>query len=242
MVSGCASFSSPSRMPFGKQTYSTTKSSYGVDLETLLAPKGMTRSAPIVMRIFKEDRQLEVWKMTESGRFEMVKTYPICMFSGGLGPKRKEGDKQAPEGFYEVTKEQMNPNSQYRLSFNLGFPNEFDRANGRSGNFLMVHGRCSSVGCYAMGDDQINEIYALAAAALAGRQTTFQVQAFPFRMTEANLKRYAWNPNISFWRTLKKGSDIFETTGREPIVSVVGKNYSFMPKSAETKANLLVSQ
>jgi len=226
-VSGCASFSTGPRLSQSKHVATTTRGSHPDSLDAFLAAKGLTRSAPILIRIFKEDHQLEVWKMGASGRFQMLKSYPICTFSGSLGPKRQEGDRQAPEGFYDVSREQMNPNSRYRVSFNLGFPNAFDRANGRTGKFLMVHGRCSSVGCYAMGDDQITEIYALADAALGAGQSAFQVQAFPFRMTEANLQRYASNPNIAFWRTLKKGSDIFEKTGRAPHVSVVGKNYQF---------------
>jgi murein L,D-transpeptidase YafK len=227
ILSGCASVTSPFKLPPGRDGVAMHGSSYPADVSATLALKGMKRSSPILVRIFKEDRQLEVWKMTSAGRYEILKTYPICTFSGTLGPKRREGDGQAPEGFYSVSKGQLNPNSRHKFAFNLGFPNAFDRANGRSGMFLMVHGGCSSVGCYAVGDDQITEIYGLASDALKGVQDTFQVQAFPFRMTDVNMMRYAGNPNMPFWRTLKQGSDIFERTGREPAVAVQGLEYRF---------------
>ena len=131
------------------------------EMVSLLAEKHMPKESPILVRIFKEESELEVWKQDDSGRFALLKTYPICRWSGELGPKIRQGDRQAPEGFYTITPGQMNPNSSYYLSFNLGFPNAYDRANDRTGSFLMVHGNCSSAGCYAMTDEQIGEIYYL---------------------------------------------------------------------------------
>jgi murein L,D-transpeptidase YafK len=192
-----------------------------------LSEKGMRKEDPILVRIYKEENVLEIWKPTKDGRFAHFKSYDICTWSGQLGPKIKEGDKQAPEGFYTVTPAQMNPNSNYYLSFNLGFPNEFDRAHGRTGSHLMVHGACSSAGCYAMEDEQIAEIYALARDSFRGGQREFQVQAFPFRMTPANMARHAGNPNMPFWRRLKEGSDHFEVTGIPPKVGVCGRDYVF---------------
>ncbi len=131
-------------------------------LLSLLAQKKMPRLSPILLRIFKEESELEVWKQTAAGRFELLKLYPVCRWSGELGPKLHEGDYQAPEGFYAITPKLMNPNSSYYLAINIGFPNAFDAANDRDGSFLMIHGNCASVGCYAMTDEQIGEIYALA--------------------------------------------------------------------------------
>ena len=145
-----------------------------------------------------------------------MKTYPICRWSGELGPKIKEGDRQAPEGFYNITPGQMNPNSQYYLSFDLGYPNTYDRSYGRTGSQLMVHGDCSSRGCYSMTDEQISEIYALGRDAFFGGQKSFQVQAYPFRMTAQNLARHRNNPNIAFWKMLKKGNDHFEVCSSSP--------------------------
>ncbi len=192
-----------------------------------LKAHGMTKDAPILIRIFKDESELEVWKKASTGRFEKFKTYDICAWSGELGPKKQEGDRQAPEGFYTITPAQMNPNSNYYLSFNIGFPNTFDRAYGRTGKFLMVHGACSSAGCYAMTDEQIQEIYALARDAFRGGQRSFQVQALPFRMTPENMAKHADNPNMPFWRNLKQGVDHFEVTGVPPEVGVCDKKYVF---------------
>jgi murein L,D-transpeptidase YafK len=189
--------------------------------------KNMDKDSPILVRLFKEEAELEVWKQDRTGRFALLKTYPICRWSGELGPKIREGDRQAPEGFYNITPGQMNPNSQYYLSFDLGYPNAFDRAHGRTGSQLMVHGDCSSRGCYSMTDEQISEIYALGRDAFFGGQKSFQVQAYPFRMTAMNLAKHRNNPNMPFWRMLKVGNDHFEVTHLEPKVNVCEKHYVF---------------
>lgn len=191
---------------------------------------GMAPEDPILLRIFKEESQLEVWKELDNGSYGLMKTYDICKWSGELGPKFKEGDRQAPEGFYTVTPAQMNPNSSYYLSFNMGFPNRFDQAHDRTGSHLMVHGACSSRGCYAMTDEQIGEIYALAREAFKGGQKGFQIQALPFRMTPENLARHADSPHLDFWRMLKRGSDHFELTKRVPKVDVCDRRYVFDAK------------
>ena len=131
-------------------------------LLSLLRQKKMSKHSPILVRIFKEEAELEVWKQDTTGRFQILKIYPICRWSGDLGPKLYEGDRQAPEGFYTVTPELMNPNSSFHLAINIGFPNSFDKANNRDGSLLMIHGDCLSSGCYAMTDEQISEIYSLA--------------------------------------------------------------------------------
>jgi hypothetical protein len=156
-----------------------------------------------------------------------LKTYPICRWSGELGPKVKLGDRQAPEGFYTITPGQMNPNSNYYLAINTGFPNSYDRANGRTGEFLMIHGDCSSAGCYAMTDEQIAEIYALARESFFGGQKAFQIQAYPFRMTPLNMAKHRDSPSMAFWRMIKEGYDHFEVTHLEPKVDVCEKRYVF---------------
>jgi murein L,D-transpeptidase YafK len=189
--------------------------------------RNMPRESPILVRVFKEESELEVWKQDAEGKFALLKTYPICRWSGELGPKVKMGDRQAPEGFYTITPGQMNPNSNYYLAFNLGFPNAYDKANDRTGEFLMVHGDCSSAGCYAMTDEQIQEIYALGRDSFLGGQKAFQVQAYPFRMTALNMARHRDNPNMPFWRMIKEGNDHFEVTKAEPHVDVCEKRYVF---------------
>jgi murein L,D-transpeptidase YafK len=200
-----------------------------------LEKKNMPKESPILVRLFKEESELEVWKQDSTGRFALLKIYPICRWSGELGPKVREGDRQAPEGFYTITPAQMKPNSNYYLAFNIGFPNEFDRAWGRTGDFLMIHGDCSSRGCYAMTDEQIGEIYALARESFFGGQESFQVQALPFRMTPLNMARHRTNPNMAFWKMLKEGYDHFEVTRLEPKVNVCDKRYVFDAEPVTTR-------
>ncbi len=198
--------------------------------------KDMDAQSPILVRLFKQEAELEVWKQDRSGRFALLKTYPICRWSGDLGPKIKEGDRQAPEGFYSITPAQMNPQSSYYLSFNMGYPNAFDKALGRTGSQLMVHGDCSSRGCYAMTDEQISEIYALGRESFFGGQRAFQVQAYPFRMTPVNFARHRNNPNMPFWKMLKEGNDHFEVTRQEPKIDVCEKRYVFDAQPAPGSA------
>src|SRR6204780_3713668 len=192
-----------------------------------LERKNMPKDSPILVRIFKEESELEVWKQDTSGRYALLKIYPICRWSGDLGPKVKEGDRQAPEGFYPITPGLMNPNSNYYLAINTGFPNAYDKANDRHGAFLMIHGDCSSRGCYAMTDEQIGEIYSLARESFSGGQPSFQIQAYPFRMTPANLARHRTSPHIAFWKMIKEGNDHFEVSRLEPKVEVCNRHYVF---------------
>jgi len=198
-----------------------------------LADKQMKKESPILVRIFKEESELEIWKKDASGRFALLRTYPICRWSGELGPKIKTGDRQAPEGFYTITPGLMNPNSSQYLAINTGFPNAYDRVNGRTGSFLMIHGGCSSAGCYAMTDEQIVEIYTLAREAFFGSQKSLQLQAYPFRMTPLNMARHRNSPHMPFWRMIKQGYDHFEVTHLEPKVDVCDKRYAFGAESTE---------
>ena len=195
-------------------------------LEPVLRAKGLRWGAPVFIRIFKEEKELELW--VDDGKvFKHFKTWPICKYSGKLGPKLKEGDQQAPEGFYFVPRSRMNPRSRFHLSFNLGYPNTYDRAHKRTGSALMVHGNCVSIGCYAMTNARIEEIYSLCDAALKGGQRFFRVHSFPFRMTEANMKRHAQSKWIEEWYNLKQGYDWFEKSKRPPNVTVSVRRYLF---------------
>ena len=193
----------------------------------LMQTKGMQQSDPILIRAYKKEAEMEVWKKGADGKYALLKTYPICRWSGQLGPKTREGDRQTPEGFYTITPGLMNPNSSYYLSFDTGFPNAVDRANGRSGRYLMVHGTCSSAGCFAMTDASIAEIYAIAREAFVGGQRSFQFQSYPFRMTAKNMAKFRNDPNAPFWRNLKEGSDYFEALHEEPKIGACGTRYVF---------------
>src|ERR1700694_335957 len=197
-----------------------------------MTAKDMDLQSPMLVRLFKQEAELEVWKQDRSGRFALLKTYPICRWSGDLGPKVREGDRQAPEGFYAISPAQMNPQSAYYLSFNTGYPNAFDKALGRTGSQLMVHGDCSSRGCYAMTDEQIAEIYSLGRESFFGGQKSFQLQAYPFRMTPMNMAKHRNNPNMPFWKMIKEGYDHFEVTRQEPKVDFCEKKYVFDAEKA----------
>jgi murein L,D-transpeptidase YafK len=179
---------------------------------------------PLLIRIFKSESLLEVW-IRSGAEYKHLKNYFICAYSGGLGPKLKEGDKQSPEGFYTVKKHQLNPKSKFHLSFNLGYPNAYDQAHKRTGSFLMVHGNCVSIGCYAMTDEKIEEIYALVKGALAKGQKSVPVHAFPFKMTEENMAVYADSDWYDFWVNLKEGYDYFEVEKLPPSIQVKNAQY-----------------
>ncbi len=186
-----------------------------------------SRDAPILIRAYKKESEIEIWKQTKSGTFALMKTYPVCRWSGQLGPKTHEGDRQVPEGFYTVTPSQMNPNSALWLAFNVGYPNAMERSLGRNGGDIMVHGTCSSRGCFAMTNEQIEEIYAVMRESFAGGQKSIQFQSYPFHMTAENLAKFRNDPNLPFWKNLKEGSDRFEVTKVEPAVGYCGSRYTF---------------
>ena len=195
-------------------------------LDERLKENGVQLGAPVMMRIFKREFELELWMLRE-GRFHLFATYPVCRWSGYLGPKMREGDHQSPEGFYLVDAKALNPESRWHRSFNLGFPNAFDKAHARTGSLVMVHGGCSSVGCFAMTDAVIDEVWRIVTAALKGGQQRFQVQVYPFRLTDESLARYADDPRLLFWRDLKAGSDAFEAQWLPPRIHVCDHRYTF---------------
>lgn len=193
-------------------------------IDGVLAKKALSFGSSVYVRIFKEEAELEVW-LQHGATYELFKTYPICAMSGTLGPKEREGDAQSPEGFYSVTASKLNPMSNYHLAFDIGYPNTYDRSLGRTGSFIMVHGNCVSIGCFAMTDPGIEEIYLLAEAALAKGQRAFAVHVFPFRMTAENTTQHASSKWAPFWSDLKAGYDAFEAKHVPPEVDVRAGRY-----------------
>jgi murein L,D-transpeptidase YafK len=193
-------------------------------LQKRLHESKANKGDPVFIRIFKKEAMLEVWIKIDK-QYIHLKDYKICAYSGYLGPKLKEGDRQSPEGFYKVTRAKLNPNSKFHLSFNLGYPNAYDRAHKRTGSFLMVHGNCVSIGCYAMTDSKIEEIYALVESALKHKQKTVQVHIYPFRMSVENMAMYENNRWYDFWTNLKDGYDYFEAEHRPATIKIKEKKY-----------------
>ncbi|ELQ9308687.1 murein L,D-transpeptidase [Serratia marcescens] len=180
--------------------------------------------SPVYIQIFKEERKLELYARM-GNEFRLVNTFPICNFSGGLGPKRREGDFKSPEGFYSVDARHLKPDSKYYRAINIGFPNDYDKSQGYSGAYLMIHGECKSIGCYAMTNTYMDEIYRYVEAAFAYGQSRVDISIYPFRMTEQNLKRHASSSYIAFWRQLKPGYDYFAKNHQPPTMGVVNGQY-----------------
>ncbi len=197
-------------------------------LRTEMVLKGLSMDNPMLIRAFKSEMKLELWvKSTYHDQYELFKTYDICNKSGVLGPKLKEGDLQTPEGFYNVTRERLNPNSRFFLSFNIGFPNKYDRAHKRTGTHLMIHGGCSSEGCLAMTDEHIAEIYLIVEQNFKYGHKSIPIHIYPFRMTNENMMARNLSRWYPFWENLKEGYDHFERYYVPPQVSVKNKRYVF---------------
>jgi murein L,D-transpeptidase YafK len=187
---------------------------------------GFKMGQPVFIRIFKQEAILELW-IKNGKTFALYKTYDICNFSGKLGPKLKEGDKQAPEGFYSVNAKQLNPFSRNHLAFNIAYPNAYDRSYGRTGSALMVHGGCTSIGCYAMRDAQIEEIYRIVEATLKDETASVPVHIFPFKMEHTTLSKHKNNRWYNFWQNLKQGHDLFAQSKTPPKAYVCNGRYAF---------------
>ena len=190
-----------------------------------LVAAGVEVGAPIFLRIFKAESELELWMRKDDG-LVLVGTYPICQWSGNLGPKLSEGDRQTPEGFYTVTRNLLHMGGRWPRSLNIGFPNEFDRSLRRTGSYILIHGGCASVGCFAMTNEVIAEIFELTEQALRGGQERIQVHVFPFRMTDTSLADYEMSPWLDFWKSLKPAYDAFEQARRVPRIGICETGYA----------------
>jgi murein L,D-transpeptidase YafK len=185
-------------------------------------------AADIFMRVFKRERALELWVRPDGAeKYELLKTYDICAMAGTLGPKRKQGDRQTPEGFYYISF--FNPRSDFYLSLHVDYPNARDRAMGLEGVSLggdiYIHGGCSSEGCLAVTDAGIRELYWLSVEARAAGQRRIPVHIFPARLDSRDLQillgTFADQPDLGrFWQTLKPGYDYFEEHRRPPVMHV----------------------
>ncbi len=189
-----------------------------------LSAAGIEFGSRMLIRVFKAESELEVW-FEKSGVYALFATYPICYWSGSLGPKLREGDRQSPEGFYTITEQQLHHGDRWRRSLDVGYPNVFDRVNGRNGSLILVHGGCDSIGCFAMTNAVNAELYDFVSATLRNGVQHVPIHVFPFRMTDANLAAHGEAPWKEFWADLKQGYDSFERTRLPPHVSVCGNRY-----------------
>jgi murein L,D-transpeptidase YafK len=208
-------------------TSKTSVAAYAQNEATLkhqFAEKKLKWGSAVFIRIYKQSNELQVW-VKQNNQFVLFKTYAICYYSGTLGTKTKTGDGQAPEGIYKVFPSQMNPNSSYHLSFNIGYPNAFDKANGYTGSHIMVHGSCVSIGCFAMTNPIIEEIWTLMEAAFIQKQAYVNVFIFPFKLTQAAIDSNVTNGSVGLWKQLLPIDNAFDQTHKIPSVTVKSKNY-----------------
>lgn len=188
------------------------------DVKALLEKAGLTSPVDeVYLRAFKRERQLELWAGKKGKPLVLVKTYPFCAASGDLGPKRKEGDLQVPEGLYEVPS--FNPYSAYHLSMKVSYPNASDLVRSdpkRPGGLIYLHGSCASIGCIAIEDEPIEEVYLIS---LDARRRPIRFDIFPARLTEENLATLG-DAHVDFWKELAPAFRAFEQTRRPPAFSV----------------------
>ena len=211
------------------QTFDDGTTAAARPLANRLVDKGLVLGAPVFLRVFKVENIVEVW-LQKGESYALFDSYPICKWSGSMGPKLLEGDGQAPEGFYEIRRPQLKYNSQFYRALNMGFPNAYDRALNRTGGLLMLHGGCRSVGCYAMTDAGIDDIYRIVEASFWAGADSVPLHAFPFRMTETTLQQLSEHRWYWFWRTLKPGYDHFEQHQVPPDAYVCGSSYRIVAR------------
>jgi murein L,D-transpeptidase YafK len=195
-------------------------------LQKALDEKGLSANSGIYLRIFKDESNLEIW-IKSGQRYQFFKSYNICFFSGGLGTKTRSGDGKSPEGFYMIEPKQLNPVSNYYLAINIGYPNKLEVLKGYTGDAIMVHGHCASIGCYAMTNPGIEEIYTLVYKAFESGQQKIHLDIFPFRMDPQHFKAYAANKSLAFWKTMRPGYDLFEKDHIPPIAAIKLREYAF---------------
>jgi murein L,D-transpeptidase YafK len=199
------------------------------ELETELQAAGFELGAPAFIRIFKADSSLELW-MLRRGRFELFKTYTICKWSGALGPKLREGDKQSPEGVYFITGDDLIVNARWHRAMNVGYPNARDNALGLTGSDILIHGKCTSIGCFALTDDVVQDVYEVVDAALDAGQPRIPVHIFPFQLTREKLAGVAGDEWADFWHELKRGHDLFLRDRLPPRTFVCNGRYAFQSR------------
>lgn len=211
---------------FAKDRVSEVRSRRAADLQAMLKRAGLSYPPDeLYLRMFKEDRELELW-VGQGGRpMVLLSTYPVCAASGELGPKRMEGDLQVPEGFYEVS--QFNATSSYHLALKVSYPNASDRVRSDArhpGGLIYLHGGCASIGCIAIEDEPVEEVYLLA---LDAKVRAIPFHIFPFRMTAQALEAHAGSPHAAFWNELAPGYQQFEASHHPARIKVDAKSGAY---------------
>ncbi len=212
-----------------QKRYPRVRTAYAEKIESInkdLASKELgLNNLQVYIRVFKFEKELELWgRNSNSDRFIKIKTFEVCATSGKLGPKRKQGDLQIPEGFYHI--DRFNPSSNFYLSMGINYPNKSDRILGVKsslGGDIFIHGDCVTIGCVPITDDLIKELYVYCVEAKSQGQNSIPVTIFPAKLTAvkyAALKDKAENnrDNLNLWKSLKKGFDLFDENRKLPSI------------------------
>jgi murein L,D-transpeptidase YafK len=207
-------------------------------LQQRLRDKGVKLADSILIRVFKAESELEIWKQ-KGDAYVLFATYPICHWSGSLGPKLRDGDRQAPEGYYTLTKSQTRHVGRWPRSLDIGYPNVLEQSQARTGSMILIHGGCSSIGCFAMTNPVSDEIHQLTVAAMDAGERIVPVHIYPFRMTDTQMAQRSESPWKAYWTNLKEGYDLFERSKRPPIISVCGGRYIFREAQSREDAGPL---
>ena len=198
-----------------------------------LASKGLKLGSPVFLRVYKQSSKMELW-IAQGPRYALFKTYRICRWSGALGPKMFEGDRQSPEGLYHITSEDLIVNPRWHRAMNINYPNRFDVVNGRGGSGILIHGKCGSVGCFAIQDNNVEEVYNVVRAALHNGQVSIPVLALPF-----SFAKYA--PAVEdtlklneFWSDLRRADILFNRDRVPPTAWVCDGRYYFADRRGDS--------
>jgi murein L,D-transpeptidase YafK len=202
------------------------------ELAQEFAVKGLKLGSPVFIRVYKQTSEMELW-VQQGPRYVHFKTYGICRWSGFLGPKFYEGDRQSPEGLYRITTSDLIVNRRWDRAMNINFPNSFDSMNGRGGSGILIHGGCGSIGCFAVQNESVEDVYGAVRAALKGGQAYVPVLALPFRFTSLAPEKEDTLQMSEFWADLRRADLLFERDKIPPAAWICDGRYLFADRRGD---------
>jgi murein L,D-transpeptidase YafK len=228
-------------VPFTESALGARRSPYGkavaakaIELSKAFEEKGLKLGSPVFIRVYKQTSEMELW-IEKGSRYVLFKTYGICRWSGGLGPKYYEGDRQSPEGLYRITSADLIVNARWDRAMNINYPNSFDVMNGRSGSGILIHGKCGSIGCFAIQDRNVEEVYAAVREALKGGQAYIPVLSLPFRFASLAPSKQDTRQMSEFWSDLRRADLLFARDRLPPAAWICDGRYYFADRRGDSR-------
>ncbi len=203
-----------------------------IELANEFKERGLKLGSPIFLRVYKQTSEMELW-VQRGPRYVHFKTYGICRWSGGLGPKFYEGDRQSPEGLYRITTSDLIVNPRWDRAMNINYPNNFDNLNGRGGSGILIHGGCGSIGCFAIQNENVEDVYGAVRAALRGGQVYVPVLALPFRFSALAPEKDDTLRMNEFWADLRRADLLFERDRLPPVAWICDGRYYFSDRRGD---------